>query len=76
MKSLELCLLSLLQTDKVLTISRTDEGWLITHCDVEVEDGDIYFVPEVLLTSKDSSSEAISSFDVHQSLSTVKGFQA
>lgn len=76
MKTLEMSLLSLLSGDKVLTISRTDDGWLITHSEAELENGDLYFVPDVLLTSQASLSEAISSFEMHQTLTTHKGFQA
>lgn len=76
MRTLELCLLSLLRDDKVLTISKTDDGWLITHSDVEVEGSEIYFVPNVILSSTGSLAEAISSFDAQQSMSAVRGYQA
>lgn len=76
MKTLELALLSLLSGDKVLTISRTEEGWLLTHADVEVEGSEIYFVPSSVIASEGTLSEAISQFDIQQSLMAIGGFHA
>jgi hypothetical protein len=76
MKSLEHNLVSLLSYDRVLTISKTDDGWMVGFSDAEQEDGELYFVPSVMLTTQATLAEALSAFESHQSMIRVRGFQA
>lgn len=73
---LENKLASLLAYDETLTISKTDDGFMIAFADAEMEGEDLLFVPSVVLTTKATLAEAIFAFDAYQSMTRVRGYQA
>lgn len=76
MTDMEISLGKLLNSNQVLALSKTDDGFMIAFANVEWEGEDMYFAPTVALTTKATLAEAISFFDTYQTMSKVQGYHA